>query len=412
MVEIIRNHYKGCVNSGNFGDDILFHILILMYKKVLKERFNINVLNIKSNPSLDTDNVLPNHIKIIGGGSLMYPGEISYTRFECLNTHYLFINGTGVTDYKYSRIHGKNIQSIINQKSFKRKHLFMDKRNMSTLIDFQNFNKLYGGFRGVFEQQVARHNGIYTNIPYINDIGLFSDYLFKFKITLPNIFNKNRKVIFLNTVRVGGYDAFKNRKLSYSDYNMKIKTFYGQLSKYLIKKGYCVYISSFGDSADLKCYNECIKILNEEEKEYIEVNRGNREFNFLINIIKNSYIAIGGRLHGVIIANGLNIPSVNVGYGIKHLNYAMTNDFLDYYIPTFNKFMTIENFIEKFENVERDYDNIKKKISGMKTRSLELYMNEIENVLKNYKILKNYKSCKIIYNIPSSMQAFFHIYLD
>ena len=74
-----------------------------------------------------------------------------------------------MTDKKLSLINSSNVNDFIkNMKSytFKNKNI---KSNLNILKYFQDNNRLFGGFRGLYEKFICDKNGY--NFKYINDLG-------------------------------------------------------------------------------------------------------------------------------------------------------------------------------------------------------------------------------------------------
>ena len=407
MNKLIYNFYKGCVKSNNIGDDILLYILIYFYKRILIEKFNIKNVNINNildkfnidNVDLNIKDIVNNIndnncIFIIGGGSIIHPLEITYTRFYNINDkHSLFLNGTGITDCTKSNINENNINDLLKCNNYN-EYLFKDdflKINFETISNFKN---VYGGFRGIYEKQMYNFN---TNneLDFINDIGLFSDLI---PINKNDIIinNYNKKIILISSAYLGGIDVFKDNNMSYSDYNEYIENILVEFSINLINNGYYIYLYFFGDDTEIYYYNKIINKIDKNNHIYIDYFKGKKNFENTINILKKIHIVIGVRLHSNIISNGLLIPSIHVAYGIKAVNYSLTSDLIEYCIPTFTNTLTIENLTEKFNNIELNYYNIINKLKNNKEKYYELYSLNIYNMLSNY-IKDNYENCDISY---------------
>jgi hypothetical protein len=403
----IYNFYKGCINSGNIGDDVLFYILIYFYKYVIENKFNIknvcinnnlksfdiinNDLNIKDIVNYINDD---NCIFIIGGGSIIHPLEISYTRFYLNNEkHSLFINGTGITCCNKSNINENNINNILINNDFS-KNLFDDtflKLNFETI---QNFNNVYGGFRGIYEKSLYNHN-TNKNLDYINDIGLFTD-LIPINNNNINIENNNKKIILISSAYLGGSDAFKDVNMSYSEYNLYIENILVEFSIYLINNGYFIYLYFLGDNTEIYYYNKIIDKIDKNYIKYIDYFKEQKKIENLIDILKKCYIVIGVRLHSNIISNGLLIPSIHIAYGVKALNYVSTNELMEYCIPTFTNTLTFENLLNKFNLIVLNYDNIVEKLKFNKNKYFNKYFNNICDMLSKY-IHNDYNKCEISY---------------
>jgi hypothetical protein len=408
------NFYKGCINTNNVGDDILFYILLKMFKKVLINEFNIKDINISvKDLKLDINNKcieiidiikinnLKNNIFTIGGGSTIHPGECVYSRFPInTNNDYLFLWGTGISNYNIPVFNEYNIDYFMDNKQFDN-YLFDNKiitENFKIISHYKNNNNLYGGFRGYLEEKISKNT--YNNeINMINDSGLFSDLLLEDYDINIKINSYDRKIIFLSSICSLSTESLKDIDMDYESYNSNIENTLIQLSINLINRGYFIYLCFLGNDHENIYYNKIISQLSKENHKYVDYYSLKKKDNLqIINIIKQSYIVIGARLHSKIIANGLLIPSINICYSIKCLNYTLSNDMFDYSIPTFKKYMNIENVLNKFNLLEQNYNDVVNILKHNKEKYFEIYYNEIKKLLYNY-IDQKYSKCEIIYKI-------------
>lgn len=107
-------------------------------------------------------------INITGGGSLIHCNQTKFTNF--LNNNKYFLFGTGMTDNNSCNLNENVIQNFIkNPYEFAFKNANIQK-NMKNIKYFQDKNKLYGGFRGIFEKIISEYNGL--EFKYINDPGI------------------------------------------------------------------------------------------------------------------------------------------------------------------------------------------------------------------------------------------------
>ena len=405
------NFYKGCINTNNVGDDILFYILLKIFKNILKNEFNIKDINIY-NKELKLDinencietkdiikiNNLKNNIFTVGGGSIIHPGECTYTRFPTdTNDDFLLLWGTGISNYNIPILNEFNIDYLMDNRKFDNYTLNNEiiSNNFDVIYYYKNNNTLYGGFRGHLEEKISEK--FYNNkIDMINDCGLFSDLLLEDYDTSIKINSYGRKIIFLSSIYSTSMETLKDSNISYNSYNLNIMNTLIELSINLINKGYLCFL---GNDIEKYYYDNIIKNLSKEDYKYVDYYSTQKKDNLqIINIIKQSYIVIGARLHSKIIANGLLIPSINICYSIKCLNYVISNGILDYSIPTFEKYMNIQNIIDKFNLLEKNYDSVVNILKENKEKSFSKYYNEIKKLLSNY-INKDFSKCEIIYKI-------------
>ena len=206
--------YKGCVISGNLGDDILFDIFKELIIIILKKKFNIKENTIIINEKNKEINYKDYDIFVIGGGSLIHPLEITYTSFDYQYDKILFINGTGITDC--NEIKNKEDINLYNSDNLLFKHNFIE----INFTNIYNYKKIYGGFRGILEKNMYSTYFNDKNIDYINDIGLLSSILYKNNNITINLFN--RKIILINPILISGLDCFKEENIDLHTYNKYI----------------------------------------------------------------------------------------------------------------------------------------------------------------------------------------------
>tara|TARA_B110001450_G_scaffold179923_2_gene168101 strand:+ start:2204 stop:3442 length:1239 start_codon:yes stop_codon:yes gene_type:complete len=401
--------YNGFSIANNLGDDILYPILIELFKYTLEHKFKILTKDIKKN-NIIIDKINVPIIKIIGGGSIIHPLCESFTRFQYNNVEsILFIAGTGFTDVNKSNILEENIYKLFDDKCFKQ-FMFNDniiKTNYDRISYFKEKNKQYGGFRGIFENELINHS-YSSNIPIMNDMGLLSKIIIDKDYNNINLdYNSfNRKIIIINPINIGGIDAFKNKDLSYKDYNKYIDDVLIKFSIYLIKNGYFIYILSCASEKEEYFYNNIVLKLEDNEKKYVTYRQEICSLQDYIFLIKKAYLVIGTRLHCNIIANGLRIPSINIAYGIKNINYAITSQLLDYCVPTFKKYLSCEKLIDIFQNIINKYEDIVSILETTHNKCFNEYIENIEIMLKTLIVNESYKSCNIEINTHQMSSKF------
>lgn len=399
--------YKGLVQCGNIGDDILFYIYLEMVKLVLKTHFGINDVNITSKQNSDNNyDVNDYDIYIIGGGSIIHPMEISYTNFSD-SDKLLFVNGTGITHCNKINIDENNIYKILDNKDFS-DFLFTDKLmeiNFSRIRKFQFKNNMYGGFRGLYEKQMY-HFYANENIDHINDIGLLSHILNNNDTCT---IDTNRKIVLINPITISAIDALKEKELSYDEYNDNIDQCLIALGVYLVKNGYFVHISDFFNSKNKYYYDSIIKELNLDEHKYVDYFNDENNIDNILCIIKQSYIVVGTRFHASVIANSFKIPTLTIAYGIKNINYAVTNNMEKYCVPSYKKHLTAQKLIETFKHIENNYDRLKSQLTEMVNNCFNAYCENIKSMLSTKIQNVNDKKCCITYELLDNCNARFDI---
>lgn len=394
----LKIDYKGCVKSGNFGDDILFLILNKLLIHILEKEYNLKLIKQKNeeNDSLESD------IYVVGGGSIIHPLETSYT-FPSINKEekILFVNGTGMTDCNMLK-HKDKInffdKNIIEKLIFSHKNIEI---NFERIHFFYERKNLYGGFRGKLEKNI--YNTYYKddNIKYINDIGMLASILHN----EDKIINSyERKIILINPIRISGIDALKDCELSYSDYNYFIDENLIDFSVYLVKNGFYIYVADFTDNLNKYYYDKIISKLDSVNKCFVGYMIPKNNIEEYLSVIKQSYIVIGTRLHTNIISNSFLVPSLNISYATKNINYAITNKLEDYFIPTYKKYLSLDALIEKFNNIICNYSKIQKLLKENYIFTYNNYTEELKKIFERFNI-KNHKNFSIDSNIVSNISS-------
>ena len=123
-----------------------------------------------------------------------------------------------------------------------------------------------------------------------------------------------------------------------------------------------------------------------------------------LKLLKQIHIAIGIRLHCNIICNGFLIPTINIAYGVKGVNYSVTNNLAKYIIPTFSKHLSFDKLKGLFFDIENNYDNIQGLLKQNKEKTQNIIYTEIEKMFQNYQ-LEKYNNFDIILNKTKQIQC-------
>ena len=408
-LNIIFN-YKGLIKCGNIGDDIFYPLSIILCKMIIENKYKI-----KLNKIIENKNIVSNKIiNITGGGSLIHPNQTNFTKFIENDNNYLLL-GTGMTDQKLSLINSSNVNDFIknmNLYTFKNENI---KSNLNILKYFQNNNRLFGGFRGLYEEFICDKNDY--KFKHINDLGLLSEILLdnidnidiiesiynnNYKVKEEDFFKTNtRKIVLINTCNIYGNDAFKDDKINYPTYNKYIADVLIKLSIFLINNDYSIIIMPF------HLINEELNITEyvyQSIKNNISLHQNKfllkiTDYNLLssLNILRKVHIAIGIRLHCNIICNGFLIPSINIAYGVKGINYSVTNNLSKYIVPTFSKHLSFDTLKSLFFEIENNYDKIKAQLEENKNKTQNEIFSELEKLFNLYN-LEKYSNYDIILN--------------
>lgn len=414
MVYNITFNYKGLIKYGNIGDDIFYPLSIILCKMLIENKYNIKLNNIIQNKNVASNKI----INITGGGSLIHANQTNFTKFKKNDNNYLLL-GTGMTDQNLSLINYSNITDFINDMnsySFENKNI---KCNLDILQYFQDNNQLFGGFRGLYEEFICNKNGY--KFKHINDLGLLPDILLNEVDLVKSIYNikdeyipinNERKIILFNTCLIFGKDAFKDNDINYEKYNKNIADVFIKFGIYLIQNGYSVIIMPFHPSSKEELniteyiYNSIQSNIELSENKFISKII---KYNIIsgLNLLKEVHIAIGIRLHCNIICNGFLIPTINVAYGVKGINYSVTNNLSKYIIPTFSESLSFDNLKSIFFEIEKDYDKIKIQLKENKKQTRNMILSEVEKLFHKYGLEKYSKFDIIIKKLNKGGDAKF-----
>ena len=414
----INLNYKGLIKYGNLGDDIFLPLVIKLFKDNLITK-GLKFNNLKTNNTTITNDT--KIVNIMGGGSLIHPKQTSFTEFKKDHNIVLML-GTGMTDCNFSKITSDNVCDFISDmKNFTFTHKNI-KQNLENLKHFQNKNKLYGGCRGLYENYIFDSNGM--KLKHINDLGLIAHILEKEVRLIQHLYSldtikftnfpTDRKIILINPCNIFGIDAFKDKNMNYISYNSYINNILIKFSVFLINNGYSILILPF-DNRDNKCsdfvHNSIKKQLNKDQYKFIYKIYNSNIINYL-HIIKHAYIAIGIRLHCNIICNSFLIPTINISYGVKGINYSVTNNLEKYIIPTFSKHLTFDKLKHTFNKVQNKYNQIQTTLQENKNNTHDIINKEIKKLILNYDLNKYKHFDIIIDNIKClySKQIFIYLY--
>lgn len=386
--------YRGFVIAGNIGDDILFFIFCKMVSIVMKKYRTIDDISFIHGFKLtDYD------VEVLGGGSIIHPLETQFTNFNFKKI--LFINGTGTTDCNI--IDKKIIKMIDNDSIIDEISTYKDDRMSLNCNNILKMTKKFGGVRGIYEKKVYR-NHTNNDISVINDIGILASILHK--NTTIKIDSHGRKIVLVNPIKIGGVDALKDENMTYEEYNAYIDKVLIDFSLLMINdKSFFVYIADFTNNRSEYYYNKIQGMLTKENKKYVGYFNVTNNFENSLSVIKQSYIVIGTRLHTNIIANSFDIPTISIAYGVKHINYNITNNLNEFYVPTYTKYLTVSKLNEIMDNIVNNYSKIKYKISTIRENTYSQYFHEIDNLLSMFYNKDLSKKISIKYGIMNSIFA-------
>lgn len=113
-------------------------------------------------------------------------------------------------------------------------------------------------------------------------------------------------------------------------------------------------------------------------------------------------------MHCNIICNSLLIPTINIAYGIKSINYSVTNKLTQYTIPTYNSILKLDTIKIIFNNIQNNYTSITKHLLDIRKSTEYKYITSISNLFKQFPI-ENYTSYNIVLKQHTEMTNIFDI---
>jgi hypothetical protein len=152
------------------------------------------------------------------------------------------------------------------------------------------------------------------------------------------------------------------------------------------------------------------KQLRNEQYKYVQKFSSIYSFNIdnFLYMMKQVHIAVSTRLHCNIISNSLLIPTINIAYGIKSINYSVTNNLTEYTIPTYSLILQLDKIKAIFHNIQNNYTSITNHLLDIRTSTENKYINSISNLFKQYSI-ENYTKYNIILKTQSDKTTIFDI---
>jgi hypothetical protein len=279
---------------------------------------------------------------------------------------------------------------------------FNDGQNLlkETCEIFNNENlKIFGGFRGSYDNLILRNFGLKKNIRYIYDIGLLAKEL----LIINKQINTNKKIISINLASITSLNSY----YSFGDVNYnfeKINDVIFEFILYLIDNDYFITFIPFGANEVHLHKTLYSKILNfyENKKSNLENNiffLEKFDINLILNIINESYCVIGTRLHSNIIASGLNIPFIMLAYEFKCLNFANSVDMSDYIIITHAEKINHNMFIDKLNEININYNDIKNNLKKHVIRAKNIFFEEFKKMFFEY-----FKNCDDLFELSKEIK--------
>lgn len=398
---LIKGFYTGCVKSNNIGDDILFFVFLHLLKNTIESKFN-SLCQIKEVPELGVVEgkgwINQSGIGVIGGGSLIHPGEMSYT-IPVLNINDFenrsLVFGTGVSDSPDYQIPYNNRQKILSYDfsdiGFPMNPLMV--KNSEIIKKIKN-----GGLRGPIDSRILGIDGE----KYIYDPGLIAGKMIPFNKEI-----KRSNTIGINLCHVTGDNRISKPGEDFISYTRRIFSEIVDLCRILLDSGYNINFYSMAkgeekihekllESTDLiKKYGDKITIHN-----YLD-------FSSLLSLLSGFKISLALRLHGNILANSVETPSINLMYNFKALNYMESTNQRCLGIPT-DQNLTSANLIERINYIEKNYKGLLKNLREHTKNAKKLHSESLEAVLKNVGILSEY-SYQLEHNNTHSLYSIFQI---
>jgi hypothetical protein len=405
----IKGYYTGCVNSGNMGDDILFPIFISSLSKAIEKKYGVKPT--VWNRQIYCKN-LGNWYKrslfaVMGGGSVVHPEEISYTapigNFQNYDRISL-VFGTGISDSNNFKI----INETQHQDGYRDGYLSNDQYGDSISIagypdlyfplnETMKFNLdtvhncNYGGLRGPLDVKIAKSYFPYFNKNFIYDAGLTAaSHIPKSNLILP--VPTNEKIVGINLAQVSGSNKISIGDETNIKFNRRMIEIVSKFCQFVIDNGYVIFFYPMS-RGELDMHLEILnKIKNGTHLVgrkifYMNTALSNQD---MMKLISSFRIAVATRLHANVLANSLSIPTINLMYNYKSINYQESIGMRKYGITT-NQKLSSSNIIDKFIQIENNYDLIKKQLNTHIKKANALHAYHIDKLLAKMNVPLNGK---------------------
>ena len=378
---LLRGFYTGCITSGNMGDDILLPIFIGALANALQTKYGHVPAVIHTQIPCNVDSwKSSSQIGVIGGGSIIHPEETSYTgpiehNKRSLKCSHLF--GTGISDTpKFS---------IPNE--YKEKILAGDYSDLHFPInDVMKFNLkvanncIHGGLRGPLDTQIAKAHIPSFSKEHVYDPGLMAaKYIAPSDLIVPY---SDSNVIGINLAWVSSSNriCIPTKPENDGEFNLRIRKEVAEFCRFAINRGYsiCMYPMSYGE---LSLHLDIINLLNDKTLSdkifYVDRPLSNEDMMKLISTFK---MAIAGRLHANVLAHANTVPTINLMYNYKAINYQESIGLRKYGIPT-NAELTSNNLIQTFVDLEANYDSVKQSLAHYVAEATDTHLSHIDRML-------------------------------
>jgi hypothetical protein len=393
MGEFIKGFYKGCVRSGNIGDDILFYGFLKLISNNIESKTNKKCNIVENQKISEILNFLETcDIGVIGGGSIMHTEETSYTGpIKYFNPRLKVLYGTGISDSHKVIMDKSYLKGVIN---------FPYNEIMNNNISISN--ECIGGLRGPLDVEICK-NIIKDYKPgWIYDSGILSGSLFKRDYSrLSNLLNIDN-IVAVNICNASTDNIISEPGESNLEYHIRLMNEMIKVCDYLIDNGYYIifYYMDGGDEGRVaSIYN---RLLDKSKACLIE---GGLSFEEILSILEISKFTISNRLHAGILSLATKTPTVHLMYNFKCLNFAKSCDILEYSIPTNNE-LSFQKIVETVSLLEYNFDDYVLNIENHIKSATEKYKDLINNIIIDIDIEKSYY---IEFYIKDDLTALFRI---
>lgn len=303
MSRIVNGLYKGCIKSGNAGDDILFLLFIHGLERALTQSGRQCTVQHEYFPPTS------HNIAVIGGGSVIHPEEVSYTVHVKKHTINV-VFGTGITD---SPKHIMDKQAL-----FDHTHDHVEFPINKTMRF--NFNKLamcqVGGLRGPLDVQIAQTHTPSLSCGWIYDAGLLAGTLLGRDATrIPIV---TRPFIAVNVCNVGAANAIYQPGETLAQFHERIRREMAEMCNKLIHDGYHILFYHM-DVGDLHRIQRVAQLIHDAT--HATVFEGGMSFEEILAVCECSEFTVSNRLHSAVLSLSVGTPTIHVMYGYKCYNF-------------------------------------------------------------------------------------------
>lgn len=357
--------YLGWLGENNIGDDVLFELFELMYKKYNQNPEPVNIVpySTKSNFKI---NIVEYDLIVLGGGSLLHLPYWLDLCSQAIKQNIPVVSwGTGIDGY-YKREH---LESIALSSNLINKYKTV----------YEKFN--YISVRGPFTKNALLNSGVKIDVDEIGDPALiYASEIFEEQINRPKVQNK--------TILINWGTSYNN---IFGKNEEQVENELVKVAKKLLADGYNITIYPIW-TEDIDPVKRLGRKIDNSSCEIItEVYNAKR----MQTLIQTSYLTINLKLHANILSASANVPFISLAYRGKCLDFAQSVNCSEYAIPTDE--VNSKKILKLVKDIGKNYNSIIRRFEQAK----EKYYTK---VIKTISIISNYLSKEISSVLSNEIQ--------